>query len=86
MELNNLLNKEKEIMKLTKINSKYILKIVFNNLIKKKWLDIIKYNKSIKNIIDINVNHYKEYSEKYSSIEIEIKPFNNQYGKYINFG
>ena len=25
------------------------------------------------------------YSEKYSSIEIEIKPVNDEYGKFINF-
>ena len=32
----------------------------------------------------MNINDYKEYSEKYSSIEIEIKPVNNKYGKFIN--
>ena len=30
-------------------------------------------------------NDFKEYSEKYSSIEIEIKPVNNTYGTFINF-
>ena len=39
---------------------------------KKKSLDIVKYNK---NIININIKDYKEYSEIYSSIEIEIKPW-----------
>ena len=29
-------------------------------------------------------NNYKEYSEIYSLIEIEIKPANNKYGKFIN--
>ena len=50
---------------------------------KKKSLDIIKYNKNIKNRININIQDYKEYSEKYSSIELEIKPVNNVYGKFI---
>ena len=45
---------------------------------------MVKYNKNIKNRIYININNYKEYSEKYSSIEIEIKPVNNKYDKFIN--
>ena len=65
------------------IKSKYILQIVFNNLEKKKKLDIIKYNKNIKERIDISIKNYKEYSEMYSSIEIEIKPVNNKYGEFI---
>jgi len=34
--------------------------------------------------MNININNYKEYSEKYSSIEIEIKPMKNKYGPFIN--
>ena len=34
--------------------------------------------------MNININNYKEYLEVYSSIEIEIKPINNIYGKFIN--
>ena len=51
---------------------------------KKKSLDIIKYNKNIKERINISIKDYKKYSEIYSSIEIEIKPVNNKYGKFIN--
>ena len=47
-------------------------------------LYIVKYNKSIKKRININTNNYKEYSEKYSSIEIEIKIANNKYDFFIN--
>ena len=36
--------------------------------------------------MNININDYKEYSEKYSSIEIEIKPKENEYGKFIDVG
>ena len=50
----------------------------------KKLLDIIKYNKNIKKKININVNDYKKYSEKYSTIEIEIKLINNKFGQFIN--
>ena len=45
---------------------------------------MIKYNKNIKNRINININDYKEYSEKYTLIEIEIKPVNNKYGEFIS--
>ena len=84
MKSNNLLYKEKEKGKLEKINSKYILKIVLDNLREKTLLDIIKYNKNIKKRIDININHYKKYSQNYSSIEIEIKLVNNKYDDFIN--
>ena len=76
-----------------KIESKYIFKNLksdcflqklFNYLIKKKSLDIIKYNNNIKDRINISIKDYKEYSEIYSSIEIEMKAVNNKYGKFIN--
>ena len=50
----------------------------------KKLLDIIKYNKNIKKKINININDYKKYSEKYSTIEIETKLINNKFGQFIN--
>ena len=34
--------------------------------------------------MNININDYKESSEKYSSIEIKIKPVKNKYGQFIN--
>ena len=34
--------------------------------------------------INIDINDYKEYSEKYSSIEIEIKINNKEYCEFIN--
>ena len=51
---------------------------------KKKSLDVVKYNKKIKERINISIKDYKEYSEIYSLIEIEIKPIDNKYGKFIN--
>ena len=51
---------------------------------KKKLLSVAKYNKILKKRINININDYKEYSEKYSSIEVEIKPVYNKSGKFIN--
>jgi len=67
-----------------KVKSKYILQKIFNYLNKKTSLEIIKYNKKIQNRINITFNEYKEYSKKYSSIEIEIVPIYNIYGKFIN--
>jgi len=71
--------------KFVKLKSNYFLEKVFNNLKRKKALDILKFNKSIKKRVKIYINDYKEYSENYSSIEIEIKPVNNKSGKFIKF-
>ena len=69
---------------LRKLKSRYILQKLFNNLLRKKLLEIIKYNKNIQKRINININDYKEYSEKYLSIEIEIAPIPSKYVKFIN--
>ena len=66
------------------LKNDYFLQKLFHILLKKKSLDIIKYNKKIKERINISIKDYKEYSEIYSSIEIEIKPVNNEYGEFIN--
>ena len=89
--MGNLESKEKEQPKQIKlkdifenVKSKYILQNIFNNVEKKKSFLILKYNKNIKNRINININDYNEYLEKYSSIEIEVKPASNQCGEFIN--
>ena len=74
--------KSKDILK--NLKSNYFLIKLFDILLKKKSLEIIKYNKNIKNRMNISLKDYKEYSEIYSSIEIEIKPVNNKYGEFIN--
>ena len=66
------------------LKNDYFLQKLFYHLLKKKSLDIIKYNKNIKDRINISIKDYKEYSEIYSSIELEIKPINKIYGKFIN--
>ena len=65
---------------LNRVNSLYIILEILKNLKKGKALNIVKYNKNIKNRININIDDYKEYSE----IEIEIKPVSNKYGEFIN--
>ena len=92
MELYNLLNnmnekkvnQKKSMDMLLNLKNNYFLQKLFNNLEKRKILEIIKYNKNIKKRINININDYKECSEKYSSIEIEINPVINKYCKFIN--
>ena len=56
------------------LKSDYFFKKVFDNIDRKKSLKIIKYNKQIKRRLNIDINDYKEFAEKFSSIEIEIKP------------
>ena len=67
--------KYKDIFKKSK--SDYFLQKLFGYLNKRILLDIIKYNKNIKERIKININDYKEYLEIYSPIIIEIKPAKN---------
>ena len=69
---------------LKNIKSKFILKKILNYMTERKSLEVIKYNKSIQKRISKDVNNYKDYSEKYSSIEIEIIPMKNKYGEFIN--
>jgi len=64
--------------------SDYFLIKLFDNLLKKKSLDIIKYNNYLKYRMNITINNYKEYSEIYSPIELEIKQINDGCGNFIN--
>ena len=81
LEINQIKSKDK----FDNLKSDYFLEKLFNNLKKKRTFDILKYNKNLKKRINITINDYKKYAEKYSSIEIEIKPVdNNEYGKFIN--
>ena len=46
------------------IRSIYILKNSFTLIIKKKYLDIISYNKNLKIKLEINIEDYKNESKK----------------------
>ena len=39
---------------------------------------------NIQKRLNININSYKDFSEKFSSIELEITPIQNEYGPFIN--
>ena len=66
------------------IKSDYFLRKLYDNMPKKKKLEIVKYNKKIQNRINLSVKDYKEYSETFTPIEIEIIPVEDKCGKFIN--
>ena len=66
------------------INSDYFLQKLFNICKKSHSLQIFKYNKKLQKRLNINLNDYKEYSEIFSPIEIEIIPSENKFGIFIN--
>ena len=66
--------------KLDNIKSLKILKHLFNNLPKRKQLEIIKYNKKNQTRLSFNINDYDEYFK----IEIEIIPSLDKYSEFIH--
>ena len=76
----------KIISNLYNIKSVYSIKIIFEYIKKNKYYEIIKYNKKIQNRLNLTVNDYKEYSQLYSSIEIQLKLVKNTYSNqaFIN--
>ena len=66
------------------VKNKYILKIIIHKLQKKKFLEIIKYNKKVQNRLNIDINDYKKYCEEFSKIEIELIIAKNNYSSFIN--
>ena len=84
---------EKEIEKLNIIKSEnkfiiiksdYFIQKLFNNIPKKITLKIIKNNMNIQKRLNININNYKDFSEKFSSIELEIIPNKIKYSSFID--
>ena len=69
---------------LNNLSSDYFIQKLFEFIPRRISLKTIKYNKSIQKRIDININHYKVFSEQYSSIELEIIPIKGEYGPFIN--
>ena len=93
MDPKDTINTGKEIEKSNLINSKnkfinfksnYILKRLFGIMQTRLSLKIIKCNINIQKRLNININNYKDFSEKFSSIELEIIPIQNKYGRFIN--
>ena len=78
-DLNQTISKNK----LENIKSDYFLEKVSNNLSKKKFLEVIKYNKKLQQRLKININNYKKFSEIFSSIELELILDENRKGNFI---
>ena len=77
-------NKSKLRGKIENVKSKYILQKIFNYIIKDKTIKIVKYNKNIKNKININIDDYEKYCWR-EKVEIEIIPAENKYSKFSKF-
>ena len=76
--------KSKPKIVLDNIKSNYILIKIFKNMIEIKSLEMIKINKKLQKRLDISFKYYKEYSQLYSTIEIELNLVDNFYGRFIN--
>ena len=59
---------------LRNLQSDYFIQKFFGYMSERKYLETIRYNKSIQKRINININHYKAYSETKTSIELDIIP------------
>ena len=65
------------------IKNKYILKKVFENLEPVKYLEIIRYNKNLKNSLGLTIKDYESAYKEYNKIEIEVIPtIENTYGEH----
>ena len=69
---------------LRNLQSDYFIQKFFGYMSERKYLETIRYNKSIQKRINININHYKAYSETKTSIELDIIPMKGKYGEFIN--
>ena len=65
---------------LEKIKSSYFVKNLFTNLEERKKLEIVKYNKSLQDNLDIYLFNYKEFTKKY--IKYETKTKGKEYNSY----
>ena len=61
------------------------MQILFDNLKRNKFLKIIKENRKAQQKLNIRIKDYKEYSELYSPIELEIMPTEGILEKFINY-
>ena len=69
---------------LRNLQSDYFIQKFFGYMSERKYLETIRYNKSIQKRINININHYKAYSETKTSIELDIIPMKGEYGEFIS--
>ena len=92
MDSKDIINTGKKIEKLNLIKSKnifiniksdYFIQKLFAYMQERISLKIIKCNFNIQKRLNININNYKDFSENFSSIELDIIPIQNEYGPLI---
>ena len=66
------------------LKSDFFLEKLFGIIKKNKSFEIMKYNKKLQKRLKLSIKDYKEYYQFYTPIEIELKPADNKYGKFIN--
>ena len=70
---------------LENIKSSYFLQICLSFLVEKKKLKLVKYNKTLQNIIRINLINYKLFSKRYIKFEgnRKAKEYNTSFGNLL---
>ena len=68
-----------------KLKSDYFLIKLFDIMKKNRALKIFIYNKNLQKRLNLSINDYKEYSQLYSSIEIELKLDDNKHYQNYKF-
>ena len=66
------------------LKSNFIIKKIFSIMGKAKSLEIMKYSKKLQKRFNLSIKDYKDYSQTYSPIEIELKLNDKKYDKFIN--
>ena len=79
------LNKKKSFANLDNLKSNFILKKIFINMKKNKSLEILKYNKKLQLRLKLNINDYKEYSQLFTPIKIQLKLDGNEHDEFNKF-
>ena len=69
---------------LDNIKSKYFIDKIFDHLKKSRYLEIIKCSKKIQHLLNLNLKSYKEFSKKFTPIEIELIPIKKSQCNFIN--
>ena len=75
--------KQQKKVSFEKIKSHYFILRIFVHMKKNKLLEIVKNNKKMQKQLNLNLNDYKEYSQLYTPIEMEIKFEEGKFGNFI---
>ena len=85
MSMDEEIKQKKLSVNFNNLKSDFFIKKIFDIIQKKgKFLGIMRYNKQLQKRFNLNINIYKDYSQLYSSIDIELKLAENIFGKFIN--